>query len=89
LACALAQTDERNRFTARSVGQALARMGIQIKMTSFGRNLEQFCSEARGPTLIREGLAKNYQYYFDYPLLKPFTIIKGLSEGLITPNQLL
>ena len=88
LACAVAQTDERNRFTARSVGQALKKMGIEIAMTSFGRNLEQFCSLDRGPTLIREGLPKNYQYYFDYPLLKPFTIIKGLSEGLIRPDQL-
>jgi Cdc6-like AAA superfamily ATPase len=88
LACAMAETDERNRFTARSVGEALRNMGIQIKMTSFGRNLEQFCSKDRGPTLIREGLPKNYQYYFEYPLLKPFTIIKGLSEGQIRPHQL-
>jgi Cdc6-like AAA superfamily ATPase len=88
LACALAQTDERNRFTARAVGEALNRMGTPIAMTSFGRNLEQFCSIDRGPTLNREGLPKNYQYYFDYPLLKPFTIIKGLSEGIITPAHL-
>lgn len=88
LACAAAETDERNRFTARTVGQALKKMGIQISMTSFGRNLEQFCSNERGPTLVREGLPKNYQYYFDYPLLKPFTIIKGLSEGVIKAHQL-
>jgi Cdc6-like AAA superfamily ATPase len=88
LACALANTDERNRFTARAVGDALTRIGTPLPMTSFGRNLEQFCSEDRGPTLVREGLPKNYQYYFDYALLKPFTIIKGLSEGTITPDQL-
>ena len=88
LACALAETDERGRFTARSVGEALKRMGLEIAMTSFGRNMEQFCSANRGPTLNREGLPKNYQYYFDYPLLKPFTIIKGLSDGTITQAQL-
>lgn len=88
LACALARTDERGRFTARSVGEALKKMGIQIAMTSFGRNMEQFCSVDRGPTLNREGLPKNYQYYFDYPLLKPFAIIKGLSEGKIKPSHL-
>lgn len=88
LACALAETDERNRFSARAVGQALNHIGIKIKMTSFGRNMEQFCKRERGPTLIREGLPKNYQYYFDYPLLKPFTIIKGLSEGVISPQHL-
>ena len=88
LACAVAQTDERGRFTARAVGEALKRNNTPLAMTSFGRNLEQFCSVDRGPTLMREGLPKNYQYYFDYPLLKPFTIIKGLSEGSITPGQL-
>lgn len=88
LGCALAETDERNRFTARAVGEALTKIGIKISMTSFGRNLEQFCSSDRGPTLNREGLPKNYQYYFDYPLLKPFTVIKGLSEQIIKPNQL-
>ena len=88
LACAMAKTDERSRFTARTVGEALKKMGIEIAMTSFGRNLEQFCSSDRGPTLIREGLPKNYQYYFDYPLLKPFTVIKGLSEKTIRPAQL-
>jgi Cdc6-like AAA superfamily ATPase len=88
LGCALAKTDERNRFTARAVGEALKGIGIEISITSFGRNLEQFCSTDRGPTLIREGLPKNYQYSFDYPLLKPYTIIKGLSEGTIRPNQL-
>ncbi len=88
LACALANADERSRFTARSVGEALKRMGIELSMTSFGRNLEQFCSADRGPTLVREGLPKNYQYYFDYPLLKPFAIIKGLSEGMIMTTQL-
>lgn len=88
LACSIAQTDERGRFTARAVGEALKGIGTPLAMTSFGRNLEQFCSSDRGPTLIREGLPKNYQYYFDYPLLKPFTIIKGLSEGSITPDQL-
>ena len=50
--------------------------------------MEQFCSVERGPTLIREGLPKNYHYYFEYPLLKPYTIIKGLSEGMIKPHQL-
>lgn len=88
LACAVAETDERGRFTARAVGEALKRIGTPLAMTSFGRNLEQFCSPERGPTLIREGLPKNYQYYFDYPLLKPFTIIKGLSDGSITSAQL-
>lgn len=88
LACAVAQTDERGRFTARAVGEALKRIGTPLAMTSFGRNLEQFCSIDRGPTLIRESLPKNYQYYFDYPLLKPFTTIKGLDDGSITPDQL-
>ena len=88
LACALAKTDERGRFTARAVGDALKRMGEDISMTSFGRNMEQFCNAKRGPTLNREGLRKNYQYYFDYPLLKPFAVIKGLSENTITSRHL-
>lgn len=88
LGCALAETDERNRFKAKAVGVALSDIGIPIKMTSFGRNLEQFCAMDRGPTLVREGSPKNYVYSFEYALLKPFVIIKGLSEGLILPRHL-
>jgi len=82
LACALANTDERNRFTAKSVGKQLLEkvLGYPVAMTSFGRNLEQFCNADRGPALVREGSIKNYHYSFEYPLLKPFVIIKALSE---------
>jgi energy-coupling factor transporter ATP-binding protein EcfA2 len=84
LACALAPTDERNRFTAKGVGSQLSRvLGYEVAMTSFGRNIEQFCAMERGPALVREGSRKNYHYYFEYALLKPYVAIKGLSEGLV------
>jgi energy-coupling factor transporter ATP-binding protein EcfA2 len=83
LACALAPTDERNRFTAKGVGAQLSKiLGYEVAMTSFGRNIEQFCAMERGPALVREGSRKNYHYYFDYALLKPYVVIKGLSDGL-------
>ncbi len=87
LACALAPTDERNRFTAKGVGMQLSKvLGYDVAMTSFGRNIEQFCNPERGPALIREGSRRNYHYYFEYALLKPYVIIKGLSEGLMASS---
>ena len=84
LACALASTDERNRFTAKGVGSELSKILGYVAMTSFGRNIEQFCAPERGPALIREGSRKNYHYYFEYALLKPYVAIKGLSDEMIT-----
>jgi hypothetical protein len=55
----------------------------EVAMISFGRNIEQFCAMERGPALVREGSRKNYHYFFEYALLKPYVAIKGLSEGLV------
>ncbi len=89
LACALAETDDRNRFTAKSVGKELSRiLGREVAMTSFGRNLEQFQMKERGPTLAKEGSRRNFHFSFDYALLKPYVIVKGLSEGAIQRSDI-
>jgi Cdc6-like AAA superfamily ATPase len=89
LACALADTDDRGRFTAKAVSERLSGiLGREVAMTSFGRNLEQFQMVDRGPALIKEGARKNYHYSFEYALLKPYVIVKGLAEGTINRSHL-
>lgn len=89
LACAMAKSDERGRFRPSDVGGELRRFtGKDVGPTSYQRNLLQFCTDERGPTLVQEGTRQNYRYYFDYPLLKPYVILRGLAEKRIEPKHL-
>jgi|CXWL01.1.fsa_nt_gi type II secretory pathway predicted ATPase ExeA len=83
-ACAFAECDERGRFKTKDIGKAIKDVLVkQIGSTSFQRNLAQLCSSERGPTLHREGSPPNYEYYFDYPLLAPYSALKALADGLV------
>jgi Cdc6-like AAA superfamily ATPase len=80
LACALAQGDEQGMFAPNAVSKALEQtLKKKLSGASFSRNLAQFCEEARGPTLIKQGA----NYGFDYALLKPFVLMKGVEKGRI------
>jgi Cdc6-like AAA superfamily ATPase len=89
-ACALAECDERGRFKTRAIGAALKSFSKKvIGPTSYQRNLAQLCSEERGPALNREGSPPNYEYYFEYPLLAPYIVVKALADELIEPKHVL
>ncbi len=80
LACALAQNDEQGMFAPSAVSRALEqKLKKKLSGASFSRNLAQFCEKARGPTLIKQGA----NYGFDYALLKPFVLMKGVEKGRI------
>lgn len=84
LACALAPIDDRGYFAAADVKGPFSRiMGKPLDIAHFARHLNEFCDSMRGPSLIRVGQPKSYQYRFADALLRPFVVIKGINDGLI------
>lgn len=89
LACALARSDERGYFSAAAVREPLSRILNEPRdIPSFARHLNEFISPGRGPVLVREGKKKSYQYRFHEPILRPYVVIRGISDGLITHKDL-
>src|SRR5262249_32862253 len=88
LACALA-TDERGTFGAKHVRKHLAQiMKRPTKMEAYIRHLDKFSRPERGPILNKEGQKRKFQYSFVGPMMQPYVLMKGLTEGKITEEQL-
>lgn len=87
LACALAATDDLGYFSAAAVAKPLsAIMGKQYYIPSFSRHLTDFCSNKRGPVLMKAGEPRRYRFRFINPLMQPFVILHGLAKGLLTED---
>lgn len=88
LACALA-TDEKGFFSAKDVREPLrAITKKQYNIQAYIRHLNQFSQESRGPILKKEGQMLRFQYSFVEPMMQPYALMKGLTEGLISEDQL-
>jgi hypothetical protein len=86
LACAMAKADEKGYFSAASVRDSYTRIkGKKVDIPYFSRHLSAFCQPERGAALIRSGTAKSYEYRFSDPLVRPYTMICGMADGLIAP----
>ncbi len=84
LGCAMAVKDPFGYFRQSDVAAPLSRIrGRKVVPGVFVSHLAAFCSEARGRILIRKGHPRNYVYRFGNPLLQPFTIMHGISEGSV------
>ena len=83
LACALADTDDRGKFSASSVRDKLSKiLGRQVEISHFARHLASFC-EDRGPILRKTGKPKGFQYQFIEAPLQPYIIMRGKKDELI------
>lgn len=89
LACALAKMDDKGYFKAKNVCEPLSRiLKRDVEVFNFAQHLKEFCKLSRGPALIRAGTRKNYEYRFADALLRPYVIIKGYAEGLLSSPTL-
>src|SRR5690606_15956559 len=89
LACALPPTDEFGYFQPQGVREPMsAIMGKQYDIPSFARHLSDFIEEERGPVLDRIGTTRRFRYRFSNPLMQPYIIMRGLSEGVIDSEKL-
>jgi type II secretory pathway predicted ATPase ExeA len=89
LACALARKNQLGYFTAGAIRDPLEVIaGRRLEIPAFARHLKQFLQIERGSVLQREGEPRRYFYRFSDPIMQPFVILSGLSEGLVTDGQL-
>jgi hypothetical protein len=88
-ACALAVVDETGHFTAGSVRHPLgiiARKAYDIP--KFSRHLNEFARPDRGAILQKTGTTRKIRYRFVSPLMKPYIIMRGLADGIITRTMM-
>jgi Cdc6-like AAA superfamily ATPase len=89
LACALARGDDFGFFAAADVREPLsAIMGKAYDIPAFARHLNELSESRRGPVLQKKGSTRRFRYRFINPLLQPYVIMKGLSEGVIDSEEL-
>lgn len=89
LACALSEKNELGFFSPRNVREPLSKIiGRPAAISAFVRHLNEFCSDDRGGALQKHGQPRKYFYRFSNPILQPFVILHGLTEGTLTEATL-
>lgn len=89
LACALAKTDDLGYFAAGDIRDPLSIIkGKDYNIPGFARHLSDFCGHGRGPILQKTGSPRRYRYRFFNPLMQPYIIMRGTTDGLVTQDAL-
>lgn len=89
LACALAETDELGFFTAAAVRQPLRQItGRDYDIPNFAQHLKNFSDAKRGAVLTRTGETRRIRYRFSGPLMRPYIVMAGFKEGMISREQM-
>ncbi len=94
LACALAaasESDALGYFQPANVVAPLTKILSRdkpIEISTFNRHLGEFCEPKRGQIFGRTGQARSYRYRFQDPLLLPYVLMRGISDGVIQTEDL-
>ena len=89
LASALASEDEFGYFSAADVRERLETItGREVPTASFSQHLDELAGDDRGPVLQKRGVPRRFRYRFVNPLLQPYVVMRGLSEGSVSPKGL-
>jgi len=89
LASALASEDEFGFFSAADVRERLATItGKEHPTGSFAQHLDELTEPDRGAVLQKRGAPRRFRYRFVNPLLQPYVVMRGLSEGSVSPKGL-
>jgi hypothetical protein len=89
LACALAETDELGYFSAAAVRtprRPLTERDYDIP--NFAQHLNKFVEEDRGSILARFGTQRRIRFRFTSPLLRPYIVMRGFQDNLLTRAQM-
>ena len=90
LACALAEVDELRYFTTAAVGKPLSRIARRnFETVSYARHLKDLSEPARGRVLQRVGESFRLRYRIANPILRPYIIMRGVKDRMITKGQIL
>lgn len=88
LAAALARPRDLGYFSAGDLRDPLfAIFHKEYGIDGYIRHLNSFCDAARGHVLIRKGEQRRYRFRFADPVMQPFTIMKGIADGLISKEE--
>ena len=90
LASALAPVDSVGYFGPNDLRVPLAELMGKDKafLSGYGYHLKRLCEEDCGSVLMRTGSKRKHRYRFVEPMMQPFILMKGLSSGLITWEQI-
>ena len=90
LACAFAKNDELGYFTATHVRDPLNFIvpDKSYNIPNYARHLKQLSEEERGELLYSAGTTRRLRYRFNSPLMRPYIVMRGISDGIITREQL-
>lgn len=90
LACALAEVDEMGYFRSADVSEPLSKItGEKYDIPNFSEHLDKFSTDSsRGPVLERWGAPRRFRYRFRNAMLKPFIIMKGLDDSILSGTLL-
>lgn len=93
LACAItvaANADSQGYFQPASVAtplSAVLKRKQDVEIATFNRHLGEFIEERRGKVLERTGYKRAYRYRFRNPLLPPYILMRGITDGRITAAE--
>jgi Cdc6-like AAA superfamily ATPase len=89
LACALAEVDDLRYFTAAAVRKPLRIItGRPYEIPNFARHLKELSGSIRGEILQRTGEKRRIRYRFASPILRPYIIMRGFGDKIITKAML-
>ena len=89
LACALAESDEFGTFSPADIREPLSEVaGRPYDTQAFAKHLERLAEDERGAILQKRGTARSARYRFANPLLQPYVLLRGVSEGRVKPSAL-
>ena len=88
LACALTKADEAGYFAPADVRAPISRvMNKNRDVSTYMKQINAFATQERGKILEADGDTRNRRFRFDNPLLKPFVILHGIDDQLISEQD--
>jgi hypothetical protein len=90
LACALAEVDDLRFFTTAAVKRPLSKItDREFESFNYARHLKDLSEPGRGRILQRVGESFRLRYRISNPILRPYIIMRGIKDKLITKDQIL
>jgi len=88
-ACALANTDELGFFFPVDIKPTFPRiMKMECSVEAFTKHLVAFCEDRKRSVLSKDERLGRTRYRFTNPLLQPYVLLRGLSDGIISEDDL-
>jgi len=93
LACAAASSDAMDTFGYFRPADIVKPLAVvlnrpNVKIGTFRDHINEFCEEARGSVLEREGKPRSYKYRFKEPLLPPFIFMNAAANNSVDMDRL-